>query len=147
MFPSDFNHHIALDPAFMRKWLPEVHKDAREKKKQFKADTLVGCGFGSIPWVIRLSTRMRLPYVLVRKPTEKVNASQRHPVVGRLGPKGRCLFVDDTVSTGRTAELVMEELAKFGASVAATLLLRDSIPDFHGAAWAHYSKETQCRQL
>lgn len=120
-FPSACWRHTQLDNKFMSKHIELVAKEARKRK----FDTLVGCGFSSIPWAIRLSTYLRKPYVLVRKWGEPTSSGGTYPVVGRFGPKRLCLMVDDCISSGRTRDHVAFELLKQKAVLVDIVVLNE----------------------
>lgn len=125
-FPSFAGQHIALDPAYLTKHLATV-AEAASKTTPF--DTFVGCGMGSIPWVVLLSITMNKPYVLVRKAHEYSKYTNDRRVVGRFGVLRRCLFVDDCVCSGRTQEHVDYELRKVNAELVGTLVWTNFVPD------------------
>lgn len=120
-FASNYAHHAAVSWDVMGPALPAVAKAVRAHKP----DTLVGCGLGSIPWVVALSRCMRLPYVLVRKPGEVCRACETRPLVGYWGPAKLCVFVDDRVCAGGTRRHVYTTLRKAGATPLATVEIRN----------------------
>lgn len=66
--------------------------------KDLKFDTLVGSGLSGTIAVTELARRLDKHYLVVRKENDGTHSA--HPVEGKLGK--RWLFVDDTVSSGRT---------------------------------------------
>lgn len=126
-FPSPAGQHVALDPDYLKKHLATIAAEAAKRSPEF--DTFVGCGMGSIPWVVLLSITMDKPYVLVRKAREYSEYTNDWRVVGRFGVLRRCLFVDDCVCTGATQVHVERELNRVRATLIGTLawgpLLKD----------------------
>lgn len=66
--------------------------------KDLEFDTLVGAGLSGTIAVTELARRLDRHYLVVRKENDGTHSA--HPVEGKLGK--RWLFVDDTVSSGRT---------------------------------------------
>lgn len=130
-FPSSFEYHIALDHKFISEHISEVF----DVVAQYDFDTLVGCGFGSIPWVIEMSRLIEVPYVLVRKASDTVNAGRRWPVVGRFGTDRACVFIDDCIASGRTRVHVKHELEQYEADLVTTVQLDKAIPGFYDLAY------------
>jgi orotate phosphoribosyltransferase len=122
-YESPYFHHMGFEWEFAKRVLPSIEKAIR--KYPGDPDTLVACGLGSIPWVVELGRRMRIPYVVVRKAGEVMSADKYSQVVGRFGPARRCLFVDDNVYLGRTQKRVKEQLELREATLVGTLQLEN----------------------
>lgn len=121
-YASPYFHHMAYEWEFAKRVLPSIEAAV---KKAPAHDTLVACGLGSIPWVIEMGRRLRVPYVIVRKRGEVMSADRFTQVVGRFGPKRQCLFVDDNVYLGRTRDWVDQQLKGTRATLVGVLELED----------------------
>lgn len=122
-YESPYFHHLGFEWEFVKRVLPSIEKAIRTYPKPF--DTLAACGLGSIPWVVELGRRMKLPYVVVRKEGERMSADRYSQVVGRFGPTRKCLLVDDNVYLGRTQKRVKEQLEERHATLVGTLQLEN----------------------
>lgn len=136
---SVLQHHVWTDQEFIERYLPDVA--LKLQRQNPTVDTLAGCGFGSVPWVVALGLYLRMPYVLVRKLGEHVQCSAAPrdalQVVGRFGPKKRCLFVDDLVSSGETAGRVRKLLLEYEAVYLGTFTIDKAIPNVYSVGGRH----------
>jgi hypothetical protein len=74
-----------------------------------KYDVLVGTGLSGAMVVSLLAYTLGKRFMIVRKPDDKNNHSQRR-FEGMLAKEDRILFVDDFISSGRTIKTMLETL-------------------------------------